>query len=166
MLPSIFLQANNHYRKQLALIQLTPCLVWPTPIAWLCTSLAKNQHNNTRQAGPSCRFQHKGKQGRCRFLDCIVTDLCRVLHCCRFLYFSFNLSHAATFLFKELFTIQLMRSNSTNQFTRKCSIIHLFILFCDTIFQGDLGEKQNCRNLNIYNYFSRYITIPFVHLMT
>ena len=28
-----------------------------------------NRHNNTRQAGQSCRFQHKGKQGRCRFLD-------------------------------------------------------------------------------------------------
>ena len=29
---------------------------------------------------------HKGKQGRCRFLDCTVTGLCRVLHYRRFLY--------------------------------------------------------------------------------
>ena len=50
--------------------------------------LCKNSHNNTKQAGQSCRILDKGKQGRCRFLDCTVTGFCRVLHYTRSLLWS------------------------------------------------------------------------------
>ena len=46
----------------------------PTP-----TVLYKNRHNIARKAGQSCRILDKGKQGRCRLLDCTVTGgLCRI----------------------------------------------------------------------------------------
>ena len=85
--------------------------------------LCKNRHNNTRQAGPSCRILDK--LVKCRIWDCNVTRLCRILPFC---WFSYN--YSTRFTMKQIYSRPVRRNWEFLLLSKTCFLLSQFNLSC------------------------------------